>query len=426
MHSPSHEQRRHLQQLGRDALEQLQLEKLNRLLATILPANTFYAKKLGDHAQEIADLSQLAELPITTKYELQPAGPAEPFAANRTFPLEHYVRFHQTSGTRGQPLVVVDTAEDWRWWIECWQYVLDAAEVDVGDRALLAFSFGPFIGFWSAFDAVANRGAMAIPAGGMSSVARLRLIERTGATILFATPTYALHLAEIARAEQIELGGLAIKKIVVAGEPGGSVPSTRARIESSWQAEVVDHSGATEVGAWGFADTAGKGLYINEAEFLAEFVSVDSGKPAISGELSQLLLTTLGRTGAPLVRYQTGDLVRPVWNPQGFVFLEGGVLGRADDMMIVRGINLFPSSVEEILHSFPEVVEYRLTVSKRGEMDELSIEVEDRLNQPERIAAALQLELGLRCDVRCVAEDSLPRFEGKARRFVDLRKEGSS
>jgi phenylacetate-CoA ligase len=218
-----------------------------------------------------------------------------------------------------------------------------------------------------------------------------------------------------------------VDKVIVAGEPGGSVPTTRERIEAAWGARVVDHGGATEVGPWGFADDSDRGLHVNEAHFLPEFVSVASGQPASEGELSHLILTTLGRTGAPVIRYRTGDLVRPSWNSGGqnnFVLLAGGILGRADDMMIVRGMNVYPTAVEQILHSFPEVVEYRLTARKQGTMDELLVEVEDHLNQPARIAEELQLRLGLKFEVRSVPPLALPRFEGKGRRFVDERAVG--
>jgi phenylacetate-CoA ligase len=320
--------------------------------------------------------------------------------------------------------VVLDTAEDWEWWIGCWQFVLDAADVGANDRALLAFSFGPFIGFWSAFDALVARGALVVPGGGLSSVARIQLIRHAGITTLLCTPTYALRLAEVAAEHNISLADTAVEKIIVAGESGGSVPATRERIETAWGARVIDHCGATEVGPWGFADVNGRGLYINEAEFIAEFVSVETGRPAEEGELSHLILTTLGRLGAPVIRYQTSDLVRPVWSSDtdnGFVLLDGGVLGRADDMVIVRGMNIYPTAIEQILHSFPEVVEYRVTARRQGALDELLVEVEDHLQQPQRIAHELQLKLGLKVDVRCVTSMSLPRYEGKGCRFIDDR-----
>jgi phenylacetate-CoA ligase len=320
--------------------------------------------------------------------------------------------------------LVLDTAEDWRWWVDAWQFVLDAAQLKSSDRVLLAFSFGPFIGFWSAFDAILARGALAIPGGGIGSLARIELLRTTEANVLFCTPTYALRLAEVAAEHSINLARLPIERIVVAGEPGGSVRAIRERIEQIWNARVVDHAGATEVGPWGFADAEGLGLYVNESEFIAEFLPVENSQPTQAGELSQLVLTSLGRIGAPVIRYRTGDLVWPVWpanGPNRFVFLQGGVLGRADDMMIIRGVNVYPSALEQILRSFPELVEYRMTARKRGELDELFIDVEDRLEQPGRIAEELQLRLGLKIDVRAVPAGSLPRFEGKGQRFVDER-----
>jgi phenylacetate-CoA ligase len=422
--SLSFDQRRELESLDRGALERLQLERLNRLLADVTKSNPFYQHKLGGARHRLESLDQLADLPFTTKQELQPATAGDPFAANRTHQVEAYVRCHQTSGTQGRPLTVLDTAEDWVWWLECWQFVLDAAAITPSDRAVLAFSFAPFIGLWSAFDALTARGALAIPGGGLGSLARIELIRRLQATAVFCTPTYALRLAEVAKEHNIDLADSAVERIVVAGEPGGSVPSFRQRIESAWDARVVDHAGATEVGPWGFADAEGRGLHVNESEFIAECFSVETGERATSGELSQLVLTTLGRRGAPVIRYRTADLVRPIWPASGsnrFVLLEGGVLGRADDVMIIRGVNIYPSAIEQILHGFPEVVEYRMTVRKRGELDELVIDVEDHLMRPERIAEELHLKLGLKVEVCAVPPMSLPRFEGKGHRFVDER-----
>ena len=231
-------------------------------------------------------------------------------------------------------------------------------------------------------------------------------------------------MAEVARENQINVAELPIKTVFVAGEPGGSVPEIRDKIESAWGATLFDHSGASEVGPWGFADVSNTGLHIIESEFIAEFLSVETGKEAEEGELSELVLTTLGRYGSPVIRYRTGDLVRPSWNSDGecnFVFLKGGVLGRADDMMVIRGVNIFPASIEKILRSYPEIIEYQMTATKQGAMDSLSIDIEDRLNQPERIEKALAVRIGLKVNVNCVEFGSLPRFEGKGKRFIDKR-----
>jgi len=246
---------------------------------------------------------------------------------------------------------------------------------------------------------------------------------------LVATPSYSLHLAEVASEHKLDLEHLNVRLVIVAGEPGGSVPAVRARIGAAWGAEVLDHAGATEVGPWGVGDLAGCGLDVIEPWFHAEFLSVETGRAAGPGELSELVLTTLGRAGAPVIRYRTGDLVRPRW-PKAeeiaaggcpWVRLEGGVVGRADDMLVVRGVNIFPGAIDDIVRSFPEVVEYRLTASTRESLDVLHLEIEDRLSDPGRIAREMQLRLGLRVEVTAVPSGSLPRFEGKARRIVDRR-----
>ncbi len=429
----THDRRRELEAMDPAQVASWQLKRLNELLAAILPHNKFYETKLSqiktplnDSAPADSLLDQLGEFPFTFKDELIGNEQSKGFAANLTWPIDQYTRMHRTSGTRGRPMVVLDTPDDWDWWMDAWQYVLDSAGITKADRVLMAFGFGPFIGFWSAFDAVVRRGALVVPGGGMQTLARLELMRTIGATVVFCTPSYALHMAEVARENQIDVASLHVRAIVVAGEPGGSIPAIRDQIESFWGARVVDHSGASEVGPWGYADSLGRGIYVNESEFIAEFISIADGTAAGEGELSELVLTCLGRTGSPVIRYRTGDLVRPTWNddqPCRFVLLDGGVPGRTDDMMIIRGVNIFPTSVEQILRSFPEIIEYRMTAYKEAAMDQLRIEIEDRLNQPERVAAELQLRLGLRVDVKTVEIGSLPRFEAKGKRFIDNRME---
>ena len=432
MTSHTREDRRAVESLDEEALKRHQLARLNGLLKAILPENRFYAEKLrGISSEQLQDANgplrsfdEFLDFPFTFKDELAASSRPGSMAANLTYPIEHYTRYHQTSGTHGRPLVVLDTPEDWNWWIDCWQFVLDAAEIGPSDRVLMAFSFGPFIGFWSAFDAAVTRGCLVVPGGGINTLARLELLRTTKITVIFCTPSYALHLAEVAAEHQIDVGELDVRQLVLAGEPGGSVPATRERIESAWKACVLDHSGASEVGPWGYGDLRGHGLFVNEHDFLAEFRSVKTGEPAAEGELAELVLTNLGRAGCPIIRYRTGDLVRPSWQHAGdnrFVFLEGGVLSRSDDMMVIRGVNIFPSSLEQILRSFPEVVEYRMTARTVAEMDQLVVEIEDRLNDPARVADELRLRLGLKVEVRTVTPGSLPRVEGKGKRFIDER-----
>lgn len=417
------------QPLTRADLDRVKLQRLNALLAEILPSNRFYAKKFGGLEGPLRSLDELCDWPLTTKEELVAAADRSGVPANLTYPLERYQRFHQTSGTRGNPMPVFDTAHDWQWWMECWRTVLERGGVGPGDRVLVASSFGPYAGFWSGFDGVIAAGAMAIPCGGMTSRGRLDLARRTSATVLMATPSYCLHLIETGREAGLDLAALPIRLVVVAGEPGGSVPTVRQQITNAFGAEVLDHAGATEVGPWGVGDQAGTVLEVLEPWFHAEFLPAESaGAPAGSG-LRELVLTTLGRAGAPVLRYRTGDLVQPRWPEEATdgqpprVQLVGGVLGRCDDMLVVRGVNVFPRAIDEIIRAFPEIAEYRVGIHRRGSLDAMTIEVEDPQQSPARIADALKLRLGLRVDVCCVPAGSLPRFEGKGRRFVDHRPE---
>jgi phenylacetate-CoA ligase len=218
-------------------------------LAEVLPQNRFYEEKLSSANLSLSSLEELADLPYTFKDEL--TSTSGEFAANLTYPADRYVRYHRTSGTRGRPIVVLDTVADWEWWTEAWQFMLDAADISPADRVFMAFSFGPFIGFWSAHDACLARQAMVIPGGGLSTLARLELIRTARATVVFTTPSYALHLAEVGLKSNLRADQLGVQRIIVAGEPGGSVPAVRQRIEEAWNARLIDHAGASEVGPWG-------------------------------------------------------------------------------------------------------------------------------------------------------------------------------
>jgi len=414
----------------RAALDSFKLDRLRTLLREILPRNAFYARKLARvDADRLGSLDDLAHWPYTFKEELVEAAGQGGLPGNLTWSIDRYVRFHQTSGTHGRPLPVFDAAADWAWWMDCWRVILERAGIGPGDRVLVASSFGPYAGFWSCFDALVAGGALAIPTGGMPSLGRLQLARSLAATVLVATPSYALHLAEVAEEHKIDLAATPVRLVVVVGEPGGSIPATRARIAERWGAEVLDHAGATEIGPWGVGDLAGGGLDVIETFFHPEFLALDTGRPAGPGELAELVLTTLGRSGAPVIRYRTGDVVRPTWAegdasaPGGspWVRLAGGILGRADDMLVVRGVNIFPGALDDIVRGFPEVVEHRLTVTTRGSLDVLQLEIEDRLAAPGRVAEELKLRLGLKVDVATVPIGSLPRFEGKGRRLVDHR-----
>jgi phenylacetate-CoA ligase len=438
-----------------------QWQKLRALLTAIAGHNAFYTEKLRGLDIEIdGEIGGrnprpggeglkwfCSSVPFTYKRELiadQSAHP--PFGSNLTFPLTHYTRFSQTNGTTGQPLRWLDTPESWDWMCENWMQVFRAGGVTGNDRIFFAFSFGPFLGFWVAFDAAARMGAIAIPGGGMRSAARLRTILDCGATVLCCTPTYAIRLAETAAEEGIDLSGSKIRRVIVAGEPGGSIRATEARIEELWRgARVVDHHGMTEVGPVSYGcPVRERVLHVIESSYIAEVIDPVTGEPARRGEL---VLTNLGRTGSPLIRYRTGDIVdlgveRGADLGNGGqcecgtfdMALEGGILARTDDMVVVRGVNLYPSAIEEILRSCRGVAEYRVEIRTDRALSELSIYVEpsgvapsviepnsdDDAGLVHRLELALRNALGLRVPVVAVAKGSLPRFEMKAQRWVRI------
>ena len=392
-----------------------QWERLAARLRELRRTNPFYRARLSERA------SSLGDLPFTTKTELSEDQAARPpFGTNLTYPLERYVRLHQTSGTTGRPLRVLDTAESWEWWRECWQPIYRAAGVTARDRIFFAFSFGPFVGFWSAFAGAERLGAMCLTGGAMTTTERVAAIVATEATVLMCTPTYALRLGEAARDEGIDLSRSALRLSIHAGEPGASIPATRERIEKDLGVEAFDHTGATEVGAHGFSCSARDGVHINESEFIAEVVDTTTGEAREEGD-GELVLTNLGRWGMPVIRYRTGDRVTAVRGTcscgRTLVKLAGGIAGRVDDMVTVRGVNVFPSAIEAILRRFDEVGEYRIALARVREMDELRCTVEAPADVAERVAGAIHRELGIRCVVEAVAHGTLPRFEMKAKRF---------
>ncbi|KAA5540994.1 phenylacetate--CoA ligase [Roseiconus nitratireducens] len=426
MNGPTSELIQHQWQLDHEAVRRIQLDRLNQLLA-VAGENAFYQPRLANVRLPLESLDQLSEIPLLRKSDLVPDQPGLP---GRVFalPRSSYVRYHQTSGTSGHPMPVYDTPDDWQWWLDCWEHVLHAAEVTPEDVVMMAFSFGPFIGFWTANDAAVRRGAMVIPGGGLSSEARLQMIADQHCTALCCTPTYALHLIAVASELGLDLRATAVTRLIVAGEPGGSVPEIRQRIEDGWDARVIDHSGASELGAWGFGSADRRGLHVIETEFIAERLRFDddtpNGVPAADGEEAELVLTGLGRFGGPAIRYRTGDIVRGFREHRHacrFLYLDGGVLGRSDDMMVVRGVNVFPSSVESIVRSVDPTAEFRMIVTKRGAMDALAIEAELSPAGCETLRDRFQQRLALRVNVQPVAQGTLPRFEGKARRLDDRR-----
>ena len=402
-----------------------QIERLRALLAELTPGNRFYSKRFAAEGVDVKTITSLEEFSrrvgFTHKQDLvvdQAAHP--PYGTNHTYPLDRYTRFCQTSGTTARPLVILDTPESWEWMLGNWAAIYAAGGLVRGDRVYFAFSFGPFLGFWTAFDAAAKCGYLGIPGGGLGSAARVRAIIQHRANVLCCTPTYALHLAQAAAEEEIDLREASVKKIIVAGETGGSVPEVRQRISKAWNgAQVLDHYGMTEVGPVAYQTPERADLlHIIEDSYFAEIIRPETGEAVPTGEVGELVLTTLGRTSCPLLRYRTGDLVKRAPDVPGFA-LAGGIIGRADDMIVVRGVNLYPAAFDAAVRLVPEVEEYRVEISRRGALTEVEVQIESPdESATKKLERALTSTFSLRIPVTRVAAHTLPRFEMKARRWV--------
>ena len=420
-----------LETMSPKAIEALQIEKFRSMFKKIYGHNRFYTEKFDsagiDH-EAIQNVNDMAKIPLTNKEELIKAQQYNPpFGSNATFPESAYSRFHQTSGTTGKPLRVLDTPESWEWWGRCWGFVLTGAGLTENDRLFVPFSFGPFIGFWAALEGARIINTMMIPGGGRDSLERLHLMKELGVTAICCTPTYALRLAEVAQEAEFDLNEIPLRISILSGEPGANVPATKTRVESVWNFKSYDHAGASEVGAHSFeCEIQPNGTHVNESEFIVEVLNPDTLEPVSEGEQGELIITNLGRIGFPVIRYRTGDLVRLNHEPckcgRTFPRFEGGVLGRVDDMVVVRGINVFPSAIENLIRRSDEVEEFRITVSTVKQMGHLSIELDlkkyaDPENAKKDVYQQIRNELSLSSEIKVVPHGSLPRFEMKARRF---------
>jgi phenylacetate-CoA ligase len=368
-------------------------DRAGELIELVLERNPFQRARVASLG--LGSQPELADLPPLEKQELvQDQQRRPPFGTNLTHPLERYTHLHQTSGTTGPPLRVLDTADDWAWWRSLFAAMLSVTGVGPGDRVALAFSFGPHVQFWAAKDGLQEVGAMAIPLGGMTSVQRLRTIAEVEATALMCTPTYALRLIEVAKEERLEQAVESVQRVICTGEPGASLPGVRLRIEAGLGARCYDHAGLTEAGPFGYPCTAGGGLHVHDDEFVCEILDT-ALRPVEPGERGELVLTPLRRTGFPVLRYRTGDVV---------VRTEQGCPAGHGDRWLPAG-------------------EFRITFySERSGMDEVKLEVElPAGSQARGLQELMRQQLGLRVRVVPVTPGVLPRPGGKARRVVDER-----
>ena len=359
-----------------------------------------------------------------------------PYGDTLCVPLEEVSEYRQTSGTTGQPVYQADTWQDWEWWSECWSFILWAQGYRPSDRVFVPFGYNVFVAFWAGHYGAERIGAEVVPGGLLNTQARILKIQEVQATALMATPTYILGMADTAKNKMnIDPASLTISKITCAGEPGASIPSTKNRMQEAWNAKVYDHAGATEIGAWSYEcmEQSG-GLHVNEAFFLVEIQDTLTGEYIEEpGRQGKMIITALDRIGQPCIRFDSKDVIEWSSEPcacgRTFRRIEGGVIGRADDITKVKGVLLAPSAIEEVVRSIKGLSdEYEVIVDKKGDIDRITLKVElmpDAANRKGAIEAELKDQLRVKTNLGYILEfhdyESLPRYEVKARRFKDLR-----
>jgi len=423
-----------LERAPRADMRRLQITRLRKQLAHARAHSPFYRRKLKG-APLLKTLDDVRRLPFTTKDELRENQAAKPpWGDLLAVPFEDVLRIHMTSATTGRPLAFLDTREDWHGFYHSYARALHAFGVRKSDMVMAAFSYGPWIGYWSGFYAAQDLGCLVFPAGGLSTDQRIDALVTWPITVLGCTPSYALFLAEQAAKKGIDLAKDTKVRITWhTGEPGASIPATKAKIETAFGARAYDLPGLTEIAAWGFECDAGL-VHVNEDYCLAEVLD-ETGEPVKPGERGELIFTSLYRKAMPLIRYRTRDVVQVADRrcPCGrtLLALEGGVLARLDDMKKVRGIIVYPRRVEELVRPFAGVDEFQILFRRHEGLDDIVVRIDPSpaLSRAEcdglcgQLIDALRIGLGIRVTVEATEPGALPRWDHKARRVKDERTE---
>lgn len=426
--------------LSRDDLDRLQLIKLRRVAQWAYERSPFYHRHFaaaGFHPDQLRTLADIERIPfltrddwMSTQSEHPPYGDLPVIGADRA------IRMHTTSGTSGKtPLKALDTRKDWSWAAEMWCYALWGAGVRASDTAYVAFGYGSFIGFWGLHNGLEKIGALTIPGGAQTSANRIRQIVDFGATVVASTPTYALRLAQEAQTLGVDLANGPVRRIILSGEP--TPAATKTLIEEQWGALAIDTAGMTEISTIFMFEPEDQpgGCHVIEDHFVEEVIDTTTGRRLPYGEAGERVTTSFGRSAIPLLRYRTADLVVKVphaptaANGRTWDLYEDGIIGRVDDMKLIRGTNVYPRAVEAIVRTFSEVDEYQVRIAREGIRDEITLLVETVESAEtgwDGLRARLHKELadaheGLSFRVERAEAHSLPRYELKARRFTDTR-----
>ncbi|TWJ19883.1 phenylacetate--CoA ligase family protein [Geobacter argillaceus] len=419
------------------ALESLQLKRLQNVLERVYANVPFYRNsfdKAGIRPGDVKGLADLQRLPFTTKQDMRDSYPYGLFAA----PLEEIVRIHASSGTTGKPTVVGYTRKDIDNWSDLMARSFAAAGVHKGDIIHNAYGYGLFTGGLGAHYGAERLGASVIPISGGNTKRQIMIMQDFGSTVLTCTPSYSLFMAEEAAAEGVDFKSMKLKVGIFGAEPWSE--TMRQEIEAKLNIAAIDIYGLSEIMGPGVAIEcieAKQGLHIWEDHFIPEIINPETGARVADGELGELVITTITKQGIPLIRYRTRDITRLIQEPCVCGRTHARIArlsGRSDDMLIIRGVNVFPSQIESILVGIEGVEpHYLLVVDRKGTLDtlEVQVEVNERLFSDEikvlqalgkRIEKEIKDTLGVTCTAKLVEAKTIQRSEGKATRVIDKRK----
>jgi phenylacetate-CoA ligase len=427
--------------LPRSDLRALQLEKLRRLAAWAHAKSPFHRARFEAarfHPDQLRSLDDLRRMPCMTREDWMAAQERRPpFGDLPAVDPQAAIRYHYTSGTSGRtPIRALDGMKDWEWIADMWAYGFWAFGIRSSDIVLFAFSYGTFIGFWGAHYCCEKIGALVLPTGNFTTDARVKTIREMGVTTVCSTPTYALRLWQAATDMGVDLAASPVNKLILSGEPAGSIPAVKRQLEQAWGAKVGDTAGMTEIGTIFTFECSHQpgGTHIIEDNFIEETLAPDGDEPVAYGERAERVVTSFGRGLIPLLRYRTKDLVIKVPHTTcscgrtGDIY-DGGIQGRWDDMKLIRGTNVYPRAVESIVREYEAIDEFQILITRDGVRDDIAVRCElkaDREGEWSALQSRLERDLsdaheGLRFSVVRAAAGTLPRFELKAKRLVDTR-----
>lgn len=423
--------------LPRPALEALQLKRLQSTLERVYTNVPFYKASFdaaGINPSVVTSLEDLQKLPFTTKQDMRDSYPYGLFAA----PMEEIVRIHASSGTTGKPTVVGYTQKDISTWSELMARSFVAAGAHKGDIIHNAYGYGLFTGGLGAHYGAERLGASVIPISGGNTKRQIMIMQDFGSTVLTCTPSYSLFMAEEAQAEGVDFKNLKLRVGIFGAEPWSE--AMRNEIEEKLNLSAIDIYGLSEIMGPGVAIEcieAKRGLHIWEDHFIPEIINPETGERLPEGEHGELVITTITKQGIPLIRYRTRDITSLTYEPCVCGRTHARITrmsGRSDDMLIIRGVNVFPSQIEAVLVCIEGIEpHYMLIVDRQGTLDTLTVQVEvseqlfsDEIKVLQTLSRRVEKEikdmLGVTCTAKLVEPKTIQRSEGKAKRVIDNRK----